>query len=200
MPPTKYGRNLDERRLLYRFSIKQYQKMLAQGVIAAGDRVELVSGLMLSRPPSSPEQERAEERLKVLMENHLPAPWVVVEHRPMLIGFDSRTIPELTVVPGPAGGADAEIPAESCDLVIQMVEPISGIDRRKRASIYAAAGVPVYWLADFRQASVTVLSGPKGVGPRAKYQDENVYDHDAEVPVVISGSRMGAIPVADIFS
>ena len=63
-----------------------------------------------------------------------------------------------------------------------------------QAKIYAAAGIPVYWIVNVVARQVEVYSKPGTNG----YQLREDYGPGQSVPVVLDGIQVGTIAVADI--
>ena len=76
-------------------------------------------------------------------------------------------------------------------LVIEVARTSNQIDRRK-ARIYASAGVPVYWLVDLAARRVEVFAAPS---ERGVFEQHQVLGPDDEVELPVLGLRW---PVADI--
>jgi Uma2 family endonuclease len=102
--------------------------------------------------------------------------------------------PDLAVVRGTPrdylkrypGAADAALFAEVS---------LSSLDEdRAMADIYAAGGIPVYWIVDVDDGQVEVYSNP---GPSG-YQSHEVLAPGHVLRVMIDGVEVGEIPVADI--
>ena len=60
--------------------------------------------------------------------------------------------------------------------------------------MYAAAGIPIYWIFNLIERQVEVYSMPAAAG----YQDRQDFVIGQEVPVVINNVEVGRIPVADL--
>jgi Uma2 family endonuclease len=76
---------------------------------------------------------------------------------PLALGDESEPEPDLCVVP--AGDHRQRHPSQAL-LVIEVAESSLGKDRRK-AALYARAGVPEYWLVDVGGQRVEVHSQPE---------------------------------------
>ncbi len=72
---------------------------------------------------------------------------------------------------------------------------VSSLDEdRAMADIYAAGGVPVYWIVNVDDGQVEVYSDP---GPSG-YRSHEVLAPGHVLSVMINGVEVGEIPVADI--
>ena len=67
-------------------------------------------------------------------------------------------------------------------------------DRGEKQTLYAATGIPVYWIVNLKNRQVEVYTGP---GPDG-YASRNDFVEGHDVPVMIGGIEVGRIAVADI--
>jgi Uma2 family endonuclease len=74
------------------------------------------------------------------------------------------------------------------------VSDTSLADDRKMALNYAATGVPVYWIVNLVDRQVEVYNSPTHGGYSAR-QDYRTGYH---VPVILDGTEVGRIAVADL--
>ena len=84
---------------------------------------------------------------------------------------------------------------ESRDTALVAEVSVSSLDEdRAMADIYAAGGVPVYWIVNVDDGQVEVYSDP---GPSG-YQSHEVLAPGHVLSVMVNGVEVGEIPVADI--
>src|SRR5262249_40113926 len=84
---------------------------------------------------------------------------------------------------------------EPADTALVVAVSYTSLDQdRPMADIYAAGGVPVYWLVNVDDGQVEVYSDP---GPSG-YQTHEVLAPGHVLSVVIDGVEIGEIPVSDI--
>jgi Uma2 family endonuclease len=77
---------------------------------------------------------------------------------------DSLPEPDLVVVKGqPLDYQHRHPVGVETLLVVEVARTSQAVDRRK-AEIYAAAGVPVYWLVDLTERRIEVFSQPSSTG------------------------------------
>ena len=84
--------------------------------------------------------------------------------------------------------------AEDIGLVVEIADSSLPQDRKLKKRIYAAAGIPVYWIVNLTKQRIEVYTEPSG----ADYQQRQDYDAEAEVPVVIEGQEVGRIAVKEL--
>ena len=100
--------------------------------------------------------------------------------------------PDLAVIKGDVRDYRERHPSgKDTLLVIELAQTSQNLDRRK-AAIYAAAGIPTYWLIDLSQGSIEVHTGASDLGG---YQRRVVLGRDEQVEVPGLGVHW---PVADL--
>ena len=82
--------------------------------------------------------------------------------------------------------------------MIEVADSSLDDDRNLMARVYGGGGVAVYWIINLVERQVEVYSGPSGPSEPVGYRHCEVYRHGQEVPVVIAGTEVGRIPVADL--
>lgn len=71
-------------------------------------------------------------------------------------------------------------------------------DRVGKARIYARAGIPVYWVVNVVDKVVEVYTQPSGPCDAPAYAKRDEYPGGTAVPVVLDGTTVGTIAVADV--
>jgi Uma2 family endonuclease len=87
--------------------------------------------------------------------------------------------------------------ADVC-LLIEVADHTYRHDRLRKLPLYAAAGVPAYWIVRVKKRRVEVFRDPEGVGRTAGYLESTVYREGQEIPIIADGSEAGRIGVAAI--
>ena len=88
--------------------------------------------------------------------------------------------------------------AEEVGLVVEVAAASLERDRGWKKRIYAAAGIPVYWIVNLVERQIEVLTQPAADGDRRLYGTRQVFRPGDRVPLVLHGERVGEIPVADL--
>jgi Uma2 family endonuclease len=132
-------------------TVERYLGLVEAGVLSEDDRVELLEGVVVATTPSNPPHAagvaRADEALR-------PAIGKRAHIRPQLSLVLGRSVPEpdLAVVPGSVGDYDRAHPTTAL-LVIEVADASLKQDRLSKAAIYAAAGIPEYWIVNLATRS-----------------------------------------------
>lgn len=147
-----------------RFTVDEVNRMVEEGILGEDEPVELLEGELVIVSPQDPRHAAC---LVTLTERLAEAYRGVAHVRPQ-VPLDARPHslpePDLAVVKGrPGDYSDRHPSGGDALLVIEIARTSRPIDRRK-AGIYAGAGVPVYWLIDLAARQVEMFWGPAGRG------------------------------------
>jgi Uma2 family endonuclease len=122
-----------------------------------GRRYELIGGAIVMTPAPGPAHQRVSRRLLALLEASMPAGHEAF-HAPIDLDLqgDQRVQPDLVVVPtSSVGEKRLSLPVL---LVVEIVSAGSGThDTVTKRAVYAAAGIPAYWIVDPSAAEITAL-------------------------------------------
>jgi Uma2 family endonuclease len=180
-----------------RFTVVEYQRMGELGVLTEEDRVELLEGVitpkMVHNPPHGVTLSLLEEALRPL----LPSGWFLRVQCP-IITDDSAPEPDIAIVRGTArdylrghpGPVDVALLVEASDSSLAR-------DRRK-ARLYARAGVPVYWIVNLVEEQIEVHTQPSGPGESPTYGAIAIHKRGDSTPVIVGDATVGMLPVNDL--
>jgi Uma2 family endonuclease len=176
----------------HRFSVKDYLAMGEAGILQPEDRVELVRGQVLSMSPIGHGHAVSVDRLSRLL--HGQGPEVILVHVQNAVNFadDTQVQPDLALLRDRQGFWQTGVREEDCLLVIEVAETSLETDRTRRLALYAAAGIPEYWIVDLPGRRVECYLNPEGEA----YTQRSVHEVDE---VVTSWSIPGlSIPILEI--
>ncbi len=186
---------------IYRFNVEQYLKMIVAGVFPDGARVELLSGVVVSKMTKYTPHNYSVMMLGACLRPILPSDWIIREEKSIVLGYNWRPEPDLVVARGPyARYARADPNAADLALIAEIADSSVAEDRGLKWRQYAATGIPSYWILQIKQARVDVFTDPTGRGESANYQTSTTYARGQEIPVVIDGVEVGRIAVNDLFA
>jgi Uma2 family endonuclease len=188
---------------LYRLTVRQFEAMIDAGVFLydARDplRVELLGGMLVDKLTRDNPHAYAVGFLGDRLRGILPAGWFAREEKSITVGRFSRPEPDVVAVRGRLEDYRARGPrAQDVTLLIEVADTTYAKDRGAKWRIYAAAGIPAYWIVNIQGRRVEVYTNPSGRGKAAAYRDVQTYGPDAEVPVVIDGQEIGRVAVRDL--
>lgn len=138
-----------------RYTAKQYFDLVDQGVLDPDDRVELLEGVIVSMSPQSPRHAAVIGRVEDALRKALVGRILVRGQRPLLIGRFSVPEPDVLVLPGAVEDYDSRHP-DSALLVVEVADSSLKQDRITKGAIYAAGGIPEYWLVNLRDDCIEI--------------------------------------------
>lgn len=148
----------------WKLTVETVERMVEQGILTKDDPVELLDGALYVRSPQGPYHATASDRLGDRLRLVVGEGWCVREDKPMIAGLRSMPEPDIAVVAGPRSAWRHRHPrGDECRLVVEVSSSSRRTDRKK-ARIYGAAGVPVYWMLDIEARTLTVHEAPNAKG------------------------------------
>jgi Uma2 family endonuclease len=142
-----------------RFTVEQYFALVDQGVLGEDDRVELLEGVVVAMPPSGPEHATAVSLVYAVMSRALGERAALRCQVTFVGGRYSAPEPDLLVAPGQLRDYARRHPSEAL-LAVEVADSSLPSDRLSKSRIYAAAGVPEYWIVNLRERRLEVMRGP----------------------------------------
>jgi Uma2 family endonuclease len=180
---------------LYRLTVRQFDRMVEDGVIAEKDRVELIEGLPVAKIGKKRPYVQAGVRGLRLLSRVLPSSWHVRKEDPIVTSEGGKPEPDLAVVRGQVEDYDErDVMAADVALVVEIAESSLAIDRSDMARVYAASGIAAYWIVNLIDHQIEVHSDPARTG----YQSIQILRPGQHVPVLIDGSEVGRIPAEEL--
>jgi Uma2 family endonuclease len=136
---------------------REYDCLVELGVFDE-ERVELLDGVLVSMNPQGAEHAEVTgflaERLTVALSGRAR----VRAHSPLSLSDESEPEPDIAVVP--AGDYARAHPTRAL-LLVEVADSSLRKDRELKALLYAATGVPEYWLVDLVARVVHVHRAPQ---------------------------------------
>jgi len=142
-----------------RYTSHAYFDLVETGDLHADDRVELLEGVIVAMSPQNPRHASATTRVDTALRQTVAGRAVVRVQLPLITGAYSVPEPDVAVVPGQDSDYDDVHPTAAL-LVVEIADSSLLQDRLTKAAIYAAAGIPQYWLVNLRDDCVEVFSAP----------------------------------------
>jgi len=159
-----------------RFTRKEYYRMAEVGILGERDRVELIRGEIVEMSPPGRHHRAFVNNLNRLLSRRLPEHAVVSVQNPLPLSDDTEPQPDLAVLRSrEVSYREREARAEDALLVVEVAETSLAYDRSTKLRLYAAAGIPEYWVVDCTAETVEVHRGP---GPDG-YRDVRMVTGDA---------------------
>jgi len=143
---------------VHHWTKEEYEQAAEAGVFKER-RVELVDGVVYDMPPQlSPHATGLQKGLRALQAT-FPSGWDVRSQLPLDLGQSSMPEPDLAVVIGDPDDYLDHHPSEAV-LVVEVADSSQLHDRKRKAKVYAQAGIPDYWITNLRSDFIEVLRDP----------------------------------------
>lgn len=150
----------------HRVTVDEYRRMGEAGVFLEGQRVELIEGEIVDMPPMG---SRHAVVVTVLADRLSTAASEVSAHvriqLPLRLGADSEPQPDVAVVRGHPRQYWSEHPGpRDVLLAVEVAESTLRFDLDVKARVYAAHGIPEYWVVDVAGEKAFVFRQPEENG------------------------------------
>jgi Uma2 family endonuclease len=130
-----------------------------RGVLGPDDRVELLEGVIVSMAPQEVSHAAGVFRTHQALQRALGERGLVRVQLPLLAGRHSLPEPDVAVVPGAVADYDRDHPTGAL-LVVEVAGSSLKQDRLTKGAIYAAAGIPEYWIVNLVDDCLEVRREP----------------------------------------
>lgn len=176
------------------FTIDEYHRMAAAGVLRGDDRVELLEGEIVEMSPIGKEHAVCVKRLNRWFNRNLGGRALVGVQDPIRVGNRSEPQPDLTLLrPRADDYAGGHPGPEDVLLVVEVADTSQAYDRDVKIPFYASAGIPEAWLADIAEKAFEVHRKP---GPAGYSEVRRVSRGQSVAPAAFPEV---ALPVDEIF-
>jgi hypothetical protein len=188
---------------LRRFTLAEYERLIADGFFAKGDRVVLLDGFLVTKMTKGDRHVAATKLTVESLRSVVPAGRHVSKGDPIALpagpdGTDSAPEPDVAVVRGGIRDYSGRKPNPGdIALMVEIADSSLPEDRRGLAR-YAWASIPIAWIVNLPAGVVEVYTRPTGPDDDPRYADCHTYAVGDEIPVVIDGQAVGRVPLADL--
>ena len=142
-----------------RYTVASYFALVRAGIVQPDEHVELLEGVVVAEPPQEPEHSASASQVDRALREAIRTRAAIRVQFPLVLGQYSAPEPDVAVVPGTeADYADAH--PTTALLVVEVARSSLPKDRLSKTRIYAAAGIPEYWLVNLRDDRVEVYRQP----------------------------------------
>ena len=142
-----------------RWTRVEYERLVELGVFE-GERLELLDGLLAVREPQGSRHSAAIRAVLDALRAALGEAWQIDSQLPIALDDDSEPEPDVSVVPRDRERYRRGHPDRPA-LIVEVADSSYRIDHTYKASLYARAGVPEYWIIDVVRETVEVHRGPE---------------------------------------
>jgi Uma2 family endonuclease len=142
-----------------RMTVERYFGLVQAGVLSEDDDVELLEGVIVAMTPSNPPHAAAVTMVTRALFRAVGERASVRTQCALVLTPYSCPEPDVAVVSGSDRDYISAHPTSAL-LVVEVADASLQQDRITKAAIYAAAGVPDYWIVNLRNGTVEVMRNP----------------------------------------
>lgn len=158
----------------FRFTVEQFLALCDRGLFQDYAKSELIEGEIVVMNAQHARHARIKTLLATRLNNALDAMGSELEAwAEPSVQLSDRSLPEPDIVITDYRG-DHFVTLETAKLLIEVSDTTLGNDLGRKANLYAAAGVPEYWVVDVEDQRVLMHTNPRA--------DGNGYDDRRDVP------------------
>lgn len=176
-----------------RLSAEQYLRLIDDGVLGPDDSVELLEGVVVSMAAQNAPHASGVTRTAYALIRAVGDRAVVRTQLTFVAGEFSVPEPDVAVVPGRLEDYDQVHPHEAL-LIVEVADTSLAQDRITKTGIYAAAGIPEYWIVDVRGQRIEVHRDPLATERRYRVRTF-AHRSDRLEPTALPGA---VVAVADL--
>jgi Uma2 family endonuclease len=181
-----------------RFSRAEYERLIELGVFQPGEPIELIGGELMVGEPQGAAHYTAIRKTAKTLEAAFGTGWEVRTEGPIGLDDDSEPEPDVAVVPGSPEDYSRAHPSRPV-LTVEVAESSLAVDRQRKGSLYARAGLADYWILNLVDRVLEVYREPATDSSAAfgwRYARREVFDASARVtPLAAPGS---SLPVSQL--
>jgi Uma2 family endonuclease len=146
-----------------RFTVQEFERMGAAGIIDEDERVELLDGQIVQMTPIGVRHAARVTTLTRLFYATVGDRAVVSVQNPLLLSDLSLPQPDLVLLKPPEHRYERRRPvSEDVLLLVEVADTSGPRDRGVKLSLYAQAGIPEYWIVDLEKNLIEVHRSPAG--------------------------------------
>lgn len=146
--------------------------MARAGVFGPGERVELINGEVIRMTPIGPEHAGITDKLAYLFRKHFQDQYICRVQAPQAAREDSEPEPDIQLLAWRDDFYRSAHPTPNeIALVVEVADTSLGKDEGIKLGLYAAVGIPEYWVVDVNRKRITVYRTPR--------PDDESYAHSA---------------------
>jgi Uma2 family endonuclease len=180
---------------LSRLTVWQYDRMIENGTFVNAEDVELIEGLLVTKMGRNRPHEQAGKKGLAALLRIAPSGWHVAKEDPIVASDWSKPEPDLALVRGRVEDyADRDVTAGDVGLTVEIADSSLAADREVMGRLYAAGGIPVYWIVNVKDRQLEVYANPVN----GAYPAPRILGETESVELVIDGQVLGQIAIADL--
>jgi Uma2 family endonuclease len=142
-----------------RWTRGEYERLIEIGVFRAGEPVELLGGELVVAEPQGSAHYTAIGLVEDALRGAFGLGWLVRSQGPIALDDDSEPEPDIAVTSGERRDYSRQHPARPV-LVVEVAESSLSLDRERKGSLYARAGLEDYWILNLVDRILEIYRRP----------------------------------------
>jgi Uma2 family endonuclease len=183
---------------IWRFTVDEYHRMMETGVLGEDDRVELIEGFVVPKMANNPPHASTAQIVSDYLHGLNLSGCCIRSQNPVTLD-DSEPEPDVTIARGKTRDYVNRHPSpRDIGLIIEVSMSSLKLDKKRKARMYARAGIGKYWVIDVDGRSIDVMTNPDATISEPGYSIVTSFGGDDKVPLVLDGAQVAEIVVADL--
>lgn len=146
------------------FTVAELERMVAAGILAEDERIELIGGEVVPMSPKGDHHEMLRAALSHSWIRRLPPDLMVAQVTTFRLDADSYLEPDFVFYP--RGGGLRGLTPESARLVVEIADSSLAYDLGLKASVYARFGIVELWVLNAVTLQARIHRDPTPTGYR----------------------------------
>jgi Uma2 family endonuclease len=142
-----------------RITVGEYHRMIEAGILGEDEHVQLIAGTLVAMTPQGSRHAVVIQRLTAALVRAVGGDLAVRPQLPLTLLEDSEPEPDLAVVRAADAPFDGPHPRGAL-LVVEVAGDSLRLDRESKATLYARAGIPEYWIVNLAESAIEAHSEP----------------------------------------
>lgn len=181
-----------------RFTVAEYHKLIAVGVLTENDNLELLDGYLVEKMSRNPPHDGTIQLVEDALRRLLGTGQCLRVQMAATLSM-SEPEPDVAVARGDKRSYLTTHPrGKDILLVVEVSDSSLDSDRDDKIPIYARDGIPAYWIVNLIDRQVEVYEQPTGASPSPTYGSQRIFKPGDAIPVVLDGASAGSVPVVDL--
>lgn len=181
----------------HRISVEDYRRMGGAGIFLPTDRVELINGEIIDRPPAGSFHAGIVNHLSHVLGAHSNRQAIVSVQNPVNISEYSEPEPDIALLKYRDDFyVQAHPTPQDVLLAIEVADTSVRYDREVKMPVYAGYGIPEFWLVDIPGKRLLCFSQP--LQQEGRYRA--MLEADLSQPVPIQQLAGVALPLQNLFA
>ncbi len=146
-----------------RWTRVEYDRLATAGCFDPEARLQLIQGEIVEMSPQSAAHATAIRRMTKVLETAFREGHDIRVQLPIALSDDSEPEPDVAVVVGALEDYETQHPSTAV-LIGEVADSTLRFDQTRKSVMYAAAGIPEYWVLNLVDRTLDIYRGPQASG------------------------------------